>query len=167
MFAMHGAQKLFGFMGKEAASFTGGMNFFGLDVGLNMIWLAGFIEFFGGILIILGLFTRWAALWSAILMVMAYLSAHSPLGNPESASWINPLANRGELAALYFLVWVAVFAFGPGPYSLDAKWCPNTKKELKKKYIIFPVCSPVHKNPFFFMRKHFHASQRQRNYFVD
>lgn len=117
MFTMHGAQKLFGFMGKTAQPFLGGMDFFGLSVGVNMLWVAGFIEFFGGLLLIVGLCTRWAALWSAILMVMAYLKAH--LG-------VNPLATGGELAVMYFLVWVAVFAYGAGPYSLDEKWCKKS-----------------------------------------
>jgi putative oxidoreductase len=45
-------------------------------------------------------------------MVMAYLSAH--------AAWF-PTLNNGELAAMYFMVYLAIFAKGAGPISLDAK----------------------------------------------
>jgi len=105
----HGYGKMFG---EKAQPFLGGKDFFGIDLGINMLWIAGFIEFYIGILIILGLFTRPAALLTAILMVMAYLSSH--------AAWF-PTFNGGELATVYFLVFMAIFAYGPGPFSLDAK----------------------------------------------
>ena len=105
----HGYGKMFG---EKAQPLMGGMDFFGIDLGINMLWVAGFIEFYVGILIILGLFTRWAALVTAILMAMAYFSAHF--------AWF-PTFNRGELATVYFLIFMAIFAYGPGPFSLDAK----------------------------------------------
>jgi len=105
----HGYGKMFG---EKAQPFTGGRDFFGIDLGINMLWIAGFIEFYIGLLIIVGLFTRWAALLTAILMVMAYLSAHP--------AWF-PTFNGGELATVYFLVFMAIFAYGPGPWSLDAR----------------------------------------------
>lgn len=104
----HGYGKMFG---ENPQPFLGGMDFFGINLGINMLWIAGVIEFFGGLLLSLGLFTRWTALLAAILMVMAYLSAHW--------AWF-PTLNRGELATLYFLVFFAIFAYGPGRYSLDA-----------------------------------------------
>ena len=109
-FAMHGAQKLFGFMGATPQAFLGGMGFFGINLGVNMLWIAGLVEFGTGILIAVGLFTRWAAALAAIQMILAYAAAH--LG------W-NPLATGGELAAIYFFVWINVFAYGPGRYSID------------------------------------------------
>ena len=105
----HGYGKMFG---EKAQPLMGGMDFFGIDLGINMLLVAGFIEFYVGILIILGLFTRWAALATAILMAMAYFSSHF--------AWF-PTFNRGELATLYFLVFMTIFAYGPGPFSLDAK----------------------------------------------
>lgn len=105
----HGYGKMFG---EKKQPFTGGLDFFGLDVGINMLWVAGFIEFYVGILVILGLFTRWAALLTATLMVMAYLNSH--------LAWF-PTFNGGELATVYFCVFMAIFAYGPGPFSLDAK----------------------------------------------
>lgn len=111
-FAMHGAQKLFGFMGKDPQPFLGGLDFFGINLGVNMLWIAGLIEFSTGIFIAIGLFTRWAAALAAIQMILAYATAH--LG------W-NPLATGGELAVIYFLVWFNVFALGAGPYSIDSR----------------------------------------------
>lgn len=108
MFMTHGWPKLFG---DRAQPVTGGMGFFGIDVGINMLWIAGMIEVFAGALLVLGLFTRYAAALAAILMVMAYLTAHP--------AWF-PTLNNGELAAMYFLVYFAIFAYGPGKISLDA-----------------------------------------------
>lgn len=104
----HGYGKMFG---EKAQPFTGGRDFFGIDIGINTLWIAGFIEFYIGILVILGLFTRPAALLTAVLMVMAYLSAH--------AAWF-PTLNGGELATVYFLVFMVIYAYGPGRFSLDA-----------------------------------------------
>ena len=108
MFMTHGYAKLFG---ANPQPMMGGMGFFGIDVGINMLWIAALIEFFGGALLVLGLFTRVAALLAAILMVMAYLTAH--------AAWF-PTLNNGELAAMYFLVYLVIFTQGPGRFSLDA-----------------------------------------------
>ncbi|OGT72404.1 MAG: hypothetical protein A3H44_05580 [Gammaproteobacteria bacterium RIFCSPLOWO2_02_FULL_57_10] len=109
MFMTHGYAKLFG---ANPQPFLGGMGFFGIDLGINMLWVAAVIELFGGALLVLGLFTRLVALLAAILMVMAYLTAH--------AAWF-PTLNNGELAAMYFIVYLAIFAQGPGPVSLDAR----------------------------------------------
>ena len=105
----HGYGKMFG---ERAQPFTGGKDFFGIDLGINMMWIAGFIEFYVGILVILGLFTRWTALLMITLMVMAYCSSH--------LAWF-PTLRGGELAAVYFLVFIVIFAHGPGPYSLDTR----------------------------------------------
>lgn len=110
VFLMHGVPKLFGTAEQDPQSILGGMGIFGVDVGLNMLFVAGIIEVVGGLLLILGLWTRWAALAAVLLMVMAYLHAH--LG-------INPLATGGEAAVLYFLIYAAMFAYGPGKYSID------------------------------------------------
>ena len=67
MFACHGAQKLFGVFG-------------GMPPGVPkaLIWTAGPIEFFGGILIAIGLFTRSAAFLCSGLMAFAYFIGHAP-----------------------------------------------------------------------------------------
>lgn len=107
MFMTHGWPKMFG---ENAQPFFGGMGFFGIDVGINMLWVAGAIELFGGGLLVLGLFTRYVAALAAILMVMAYLTAHP--------AWF-PTLNNGELAAMYFVSYFVIFAFGPGKISVD------------------------------------------------
>lgn len=108
MFMTHGYAKLFG---ANSQPFLGGMDFFGINLGINMLFVAAIIEFFGGALLVLGLFTRPVALLTAILMVMAYLSAHM--------AWF-PTLNNGELAAMYFVVFLALFSQGAGRISLDS-----------------------------------------------
>lgn len=108
MFMTHGWPKMFG---DRAQPFLGGMGFFGIDVGINMLWVAGAIELFGGALLVLGLFTRYVAALAAILMVMAYLAAHP--------AWF-PTLNNGELAAMYFVTYFVIFAYGPGKISVDS-----------------------------------------------
>ena len=96
LFLLHGIQKLF------SGSFE----------LISLIGLAGIIEFLGGILIILGLFTKIAALISGIQMLIAYFYAHFPQG-------FNPLANQGELALMFFLVFLVLFSNGVGKFSLE------------------------------------------------
>jgi putative oxidoreductase len=73
---------------------------------------AGLIELVGGILIILGLFTRLAAFILSGTMAVAYFYAHAPRG-------FFPILNQGELAALYCFVFLYLAAAGGGPWSLD------------------------------------------------
>jgi putative oxidoreductase len=76
--------------------------------------IAGILEFFGGILIILGLFTRYAAFVLSGLMAVAYFMAHAPQG-------FHPINNGGELAIMYCFVFLYLAAAGGGPWSLDAR----------------------------------------------
>jgi putative oxidoreductase len=103
-FASHGSQKLFAFPvtapQPTAHAFT-------------LFWLAGVCEFFGGTLMLLGLFARPVAFVLAGEMAVAYFTQHAPNG-----FW--PLLNRGELATVYCFVWLYIVAAGPGPWSVDA-----------------------------------------------
>ncbi|MGP0593816.1 DoxX family protein [Nitrospira sp. T9] len=102
LFLWHGTQKLFAFptaMPMEAPAFV--------------IYVAGPIELFGGLLVILGLFTRWAAFLCSGLMAAAYWIAHG-------VNAILPLQNGGELAALYCFVFLFLSAKGSGIWSVDA-----------------------------------------------
>ena len=103
LFALHGAQKLFGAFG--------GMG--GHSVRLwSLFWFAGVLEFFGGAAITLGLFTRGVAFVLCGEMAVAYFRSHFPRG-----FW--PIANGGELAVLYCFIFL-YFAFaGGGAWSLD------------------------------------------------
>ena len=96
----HGAQKLFGVLGKEAVPLFSQYGF------------AGAVEFFGGILIALGLATRPVSALLCLLMLAAYFVAHAGQ-NP----W--PVLNKGELALLYALIFAFFAANGTGRWSLD------------------------------------------------
>ena len=100
LFACHGAQKLFGVLGSDGVPL------------LSQVGLAGVIEFFGGGLIALGLFTPYVAVIASGEMAFAYFLAHAPRG-----SW--PIVNRGELAMLYSFLFLYIAARGAGPLSLD------------------------------------------------
>ena len=76
--------------------------------------IAGMIELVGGVLLVIGLFTRPVAFLCSGLMAAAYFMAHAPRG-------FYPILNSGELAALYCFVFLYLAAAGPGPWSLDAR----------------------------------------------
>ncbi len=77
--------------------------------------IAGLLELVGGLLLLLGLFTRPVAFVLSGLMAFAYFLAHAPVD-----FW--PIVNRGELAALYCFVFLYLSAAGGGPWSLDHWW---------------------------------------------
>jgi putative oxidoreductase len=107
LFMQHGVQKLFGWFG--------GMGPNGGTVQLiSQFGLAGVLETFGGLLIVLGLLTRPVALVLALEMLVAFFQVHLPQGGV-------PLQNRGELPLLFSLVFVFLAANGAGPASLDAR----------------------------------------------
>jgi len=101
LFALHGAQKLFGVLG-------------GTKVPLFSLYgAAGVIEFFGGLLIALGLLGSWAAFVASGQMAAAYFIAHFPKG-----FW--PIENGGVLAALYCFAFLYIAIRGSGIWSVDA-----------------------------------------------
>jgi putative oxidoreductase len=77
-------------------------------------WVAGMLELVGGLLIILGLFTRPVAFLLSGEMAVAYFMSHAPRG-----LW--PIANGGELAVLYCFIFLYLFTAGPGPWSVDRR----------------------------------------------
>lgn len=104
-FWCHGAQKLLGLFG--------GLGGHGAKAPfLSLPWYASILEFFGGLLIILGLFTRPVAFILCGEMAVAYFMVHF-----RRAFW--PLQNGGEPAVLYCFIFLYFLAAGPGPASLD------------------------------------------------
>lgn len=95
MFMHHGVQKLFG------TSFPEGI-----------FLLAGIIEFFGGIAIALGLFTRLVAAIAGIEMIFAYFMAHISKG-------ILPLNNGGEPAMLFLAAFLVMIGYGNGRWNAE------------------------------------------------
>lgn len=80
-FMMHGAQKLFGAFGGGGLDGTAKfMSSLGLEPGFLMALLAGLGEFGGGLLLVLGLFTRFGAFLTAIVSLVAMLSVHITKG---------------------------------------------------------------------------------------
>jgi putative oxidoreductase len=105
-FSLHGFQKLLGFFG--------GMGGKGALASFpTVVWFAGFLELVGGLLLLLGLFTRPTAFILSGQMAVAYFMAHFPRG-------FLPISNGGELAALYSFLFLYYSFAGPGPVSLDA-----------------------------------------------
>ncbi len=101
LFACHGAQKLFGVLGGQRM------------LGNPLMLAAGILEFFGGSLIALGLFTRPVAFLLSGEMAVGYFRAHAPHG-------FFPIINHGELAVVYCFIFLYMATRGAGPLSLDA-----------------------------------------------
>ncbi|RKH21151.1 DoxX family protein [Corallococcus praedator] len=105
MFMQHGLQKLFGLFG-------------GVPPGAPafVVYGAGIIEFAGGALVALGLFAGPAAFIASGTMAFAFFLGHVV---PNKGNLI-PIANQGELAALYCFVFLFIAAHGSGIWSVDA-----------------------------------------------
>lgn len=93
--------------------------FFGFPVAMNtpamfsLYWFAGAIEIVGGVLLLLGLFTRPVAFILAGELAFAYFLGHAPKG-------FYPLANGGEAAVLFCFVFFYLAFAGGGAWSVDA-----------------------------------------------
>ncbi len=93
MFFMHGAGKLFGWFGGTAMGFGG------------LMGIAGIVEVVVGLAILLGFWTRLAALLGGVTMLVAYVYMH----------WgLNPLTSGGELALMYLLAFLVLMKDGAG-----------------------------------------------------
>jgi putative oxidoreductase len=103
LFLWHGMQKLFGFPGEVPAG-----------APAFILYTAGPIELVGGVLVMIGLFTRWAAFISSGLMAFAYWMAHG-------FKALLPVQNGGELAVVYCFVFLYISARGAGMWSLDGQ----------------------------------------------
>ncbi|TCP96805.1 putative oxidoreductase [Cricetibacter osteomyelitidis] len=110
MFLLHGTAKFFEF----PISMTGGNGSVPL---FSMYGIGGLIEVSGGLLLILGLFTRPAAFLMSGQMAYAYFIMHA-----KAADIFLPLANQGELALLYSVVFFLFVFSGPGAFALDNKF---------------------------------------------
>ena len=103
LFFEHGTSRMFGFPALVPTEF------------LSLHWFAGAIEFVGGALLALGLFSRTTAFIMSGEMAFAYFLSHAP------ASFF-PILNRGDGSILYCFVFFYLAFAGPGPWSLDALW---------------------------------------------
>jgi len=111
--AAHGSQKLFGWFGGYGLEGVGKwMDSIGLHPGYLMALMSGSVEFFGGLALILGLFTRLAGLATTILLLVAIVSVH--LNNGLF------LANNGfEFALALIASTITLTIEGGGKFSID------------------------------------------------
>lgn len=107
LFIQVGGLKMFGWFG-------------GMPAGVEMntlLWISAILEVFGGLAILLGIYTRPVAFILAGEMAVAYFIGHAiPAGH-----MLVPLMNQGELAVLLCFVFLYFSARGAGSWSLDAK----------------------------------------------
>ncbi len=104
MFSFHGFQKVLGVLSD-----------FQPPVG-SQLWIGGVIELVGGVLIMLGLGTRWAAFLCSGEMAVAYIQFHWKL---QTGAAFFPAVNKGELAVLYSFVFLFIACRGAVKWGLQ------------------------------------------------
>ena len=100
LFLWHGTQKVLGFPPSS------------MEMPALIQYVAGPIEGIGGLLVLIGFQTRWAAFLCSGLMAAAYWMAHGTKA-------ILPIQNGGEPAMLYCFVFLFLAARGSGIWSVD------------------------------------------------
>lgn len=111
LFAFHGVQKVFGYMAEQPQEM------------FTQLWIGGVLELVTGVLIAIGLFTRWAAFIASGMMAVAYFQFHSPFWQSEPAVSLWPAINKGELAVVYCFLFLFIACQG--------SWIGGGKKEEK------------------------------------
>ncbi len=106
MFLFHGVQKIFGILAD-----------FQPPIG-SQHWFGGIIELICGLLVMIGLQTRWAAFLASGTMAVAYFQFHWQF---RLGSEFFPAVNKGELAALYCFVFLCIACHGGVTWCLDKK----------------------------------------------
>jgi putative oxidoreductase len=114
LFMAHGSQKLFSIPPGQQMR----------PALLSMGGIGGVLEFFGGLLLLIGLFTRPIAFLLSGMMAVAYFLYHAPDG-------FLPLLNGGEKAALYCFLFFYIFFAGGGEWSIDSWWRGRDGREMK------------------------------------
>ena len=117
LFLHHGAQKLFGFPVPLGAEMS------------ILLYAAGAIEFFGGLLVMVGLFTTWAAFICSGQMAVAYWMGHGlkflkPPADGGGWTALFPSVSHGDLAILFCFAFLLISARGAGIWSVDGKRSP-------------------------------------------
>ncbi len=102
IFLEHGTQKLLGFPPGTRPQ----------PELFSLLGIAGVLEIVGGLLILLGLFTRPAAFVMSGFMAAAYFIGHAPRD-------FFPVNNGGDAAILYCFIFLYLMVAGPGAWSVD------------------------------------------------
>ena len=92
---------------------------------MSLAGAAGVLECVGGVLLLIGLFTRPVAFILSGLLAFAYFIGHAPRGN-----FLSPMLNGGESAVLFCFVFLFLAAAGAGPWSVDALRSPRRGRGL-------------------------------------
>jgi putative oxidoreductase len=106
LFFEHGTQKLLGY--PPGQPYTGFPNF-------SLLGIAGMLEFVGGLLLLVGLFTRPTAFIMSGEMAVGYFRAHLPRN-------FFPILNMGEITVMLCFFFLFLSSAGAGPWSLDRLW---------------------------------------------
>ncbi|MCX6246948.1 MAG: DoxX family protein [Bacteroidetes bacterium] len=109
LFLWHGSQKLFAFPPQAH------------EIPALIMFTAGPIEFFGGVLILIGLWTPWVAFICSGQMAVAYWVGHG-------LHAILPVTNGGEMAIIYCFAFLFIAARGSGLFSIDQLLDADAKK---------------------------------------
>ncbi|WP_458094090.1 DoxX family protein [Roseomonas sp. WA12] len=104
IFLLHGTQKLFGFPAPPAN---------GLPPVMSLFWIGAILELVGGLLLLIGAFTRPVAFILSGEMAVAYWMFHAPRN-------LYPTLNGGDASILYCFIFLYLVFAGPGPWSVDA-----------------------------------------------
>jgi putative oxidoreductase len=113
VFVSAGTMKLFGYPPSP--------NPMPLPEVMSQMWIAGVLETFGGLAIVLGLFTRPVAFVLSGEMAVAYFQAHFPQS-------VFPTINNGIPAVLYCFLFLYFVFSGPGIWSIDAMLARSKRK---------------------------------------
>jgi len=103
LFMLHGTSKLVNFPPFPMA----------LPEAGTLLWIGAIIELVGGLMLLVGLFSRPVAFVLSGEMAVAYWMFHAPKST-------FPSVNGGEAAILFCFIFLLIAAMGPGPWSLDA-----------------------------------------------
>ena len=108
MFSFHGAQKILGILTDMPRPAMG-----------SQIWIGGLIELVAGLLVMAGLWTRWAAFLSSGEMAVAYFQFHWKF---QLGPQFFPAINKGEMAVLYCFIFLLIACRG------GVMWCVDKKE---------------------------------------
>jgi putative oxidoreductase len=103
LFLLHGSSKLFGFPPFPMELPSPG----------SLLWIGAILELVGGLMLLVGIFSRPVAFILSGEMAVAYWMFHAPRST-------FPSENQGEAAILFCFIFLLIAAAGPGPWSLDA-----------------------------------------------
>jgi putative oxidoreductase len=104
LFTFHGVQKIFGVMTEHQPA-----------IG-TQLWFGGMIELIGGVMIVIGFQSRWAAFLASGTMAVAYIQYHWGF---QFSSAFFPAVNGGDAAILYSLIFLHIACRGSDKWSLD------------------------------------------------